>query len=83
MSDNINNEKYVWITAKESMVKKVSGMISPGDTFLVSHDKDDVLIEDKLCLISFNERQWVERYTEELSEYYKNIYPIMRIVWRS
>ncbi len=82
MLDNTNNSKHIWIIAKKSMVKRVSHLISPGDAFLVSHDPKDSLKKDQLCLISYNELQWVEKYNPSLSKKYKNVYPVLKVIWR-
>lgn len=83
MLDNTNSKKQIWIVAKESMVARVSHLISPGDAFLVSHDSKYHLKRDQLCLISKDEKQWVEKYWPGLKKRYKNVYPILQVIWKS
>lgn len=64
------------------MVGKVSHLVSVGDRLLISHDKKDKLRQDQICFIINCEDSWIEKYRPSLSNRFKNIYPILKVVIR-
>lgn len=82
MSDNINNEKEIYIRVTKSMVKKIS-VVFEGDVIKVSHRSDIKILRGQLCFISHNEKQWIEYYWPGLRKRYRNIYPIVRVIMNS
>jgi len=65
------------------ITEKVAVFVHPGDMIRVSSSKEDKLSEGNLCLISHNEKQWIEIYKPELEKFFNNVYPIVQVVWYS
>ena len=67
------------IEVTKSMCRKIYPLVKPGDKIKVSF-KDKVR-DGSLVLVSYNEKQWIEKYSAKLNKY--NVYTIVKVMMMS